>query len=314
MTAAYKIGILGIGGVGAYLANKLVKKYNESKEYEIYIITRPNSKPVLETKGIKLISSDDEEIVYPKNIVADTSIIGQLDLILICVKSYDIVDAIKIVKPCIGKQTIIIPFLNGADITERIKSLIPEANAINGCVYIVSRLIEPGVVKLFSNIIQFYIGDENNRFDLTRINNCLIEAGINCAISPDIKKTIWEKFIFISPFATLTSYLDKPIGAIFRDEAYKSLMKSLIEEIVKLARIIKINFDDNIVEVIMSRMQMVPYETTSSMHSDFEKAHKTELITLTEYVVILGNELNVPTPTYTKMLEVLKEKTLNQKT
>jgi 2-dehydropantoate 2-reductase len=314
MTNKYKIGILGIGGVGGYLANNLVSKFNGSEEYEVFIITRPGTQGILKSKGLKLINSDKENLVYPENIISDTSQIGKLDVILICVKSYDIVESINLLIPCIGENTILLPFLNGADITERIQHLVPDRNVIYGCVYIVSRLLEPGIVKIFSPLIQFYIGDIKNNDSLIKINKFLKEAGINSEISNDIKKTIWEKFIFISPFATLTSYLDKPIGAIFENVEYKNLMKSLIDEVVELARKKQIQFDTNVADLIMARMQMIPYETTSSMHSDFEKVHKTELESLTGYIVKLGNELKVSTPIYKMMLDALNEKALKIQT
>ena len=55
-------------------------------------------------------------------------------------------------------------------------------------------------------------------------------------------------------------------------------------------------------------MHSLAYETTSSMHDDFQRGHKTELDSLTGYVVKLGKELKVSTPYYEKMLIGLREK------
>ncbi|MBK7469027.1 MAG: hypothetical protein IPJ43_20795 [Saprospiraceae bacterium] len=43
------------------------------------------------------------------------------------------------------------------------------------------------------------------------------QANINATLSKNISSIIWEKFIYISPTATATSYFDSSIGEILAD-------------------------------------------------------------------------------------------------
>jgi hypothetical protein len=52
----------------------------------------------------------------------------------------------------------------------------------------------------------------------------------------------------------------------------------------------------------MNKIQKLPYESYSSMHYDFNRGRKTEVDSLTGYVVKLGKELSVPTPIHEKLL------------
>jgi 2-dehydropantoate 2-reductase len=81
-----------------------------------------------------------------------------------------------------------------------------------------------------------------------------------------------------------------------------------LTELKNLAEANNITLSENIIQKTLDKMASFPYESTSSMHRDFQKGNKTELDTLTDYVVTMGRELNIPTPYYEKMLIGLKEK------
>ena len=54
-------------------------------------------------------------------------------------------------------------------------------------------------------------------------------------------------------------------------------------------------------------MKKLPYETTSSMHRDFQKGRRTEYKSLTGQVVQYGKELNVKTPAFEMILRKFEE-------
>lgn len=86
------------------------------------------------------------------------------------------------------------------------------------------------------------------------------------------------------------------------------MLLELLSELRAVANAKGIYFNDNIIEATIRKMERLPYDTTSSMHSDFRKGGKTEYKSLTEYVVKLGKELNLNTPVYGKVLTGLSKK------
>ncbi len=73
----------------------------------------------------------------------------------------------------------------------------------------------------------------------------MLNADIECHISSDITLTLWQKFIFVSSIASITSYLNLPIGKILENEEYKNLLTDLIVEIKNVAQGLKILIPEN---------------------------------------------------------------------
>lgn len=306
MSKKTKIAILGIGAVGGYFGGLLAEKYFNSETVEIIFIAREKTIKIIKEKGLKIITPQKEKIIFPHLVTNNPTEIGQIDYLICCVKSYDLADSLIPLKNCIHSETKILPLLNGVDAKEIILSIFPNANVWDGCVYIISRLIEPGVISEGGKIHSLYFGSLHSDEKTKQFHSLLIAAGIDSHLSEDIILTVWEKFIFISVVASLTSYLNMPIGPILENENHKKLILKLLSEIKSIAIAKKVALPDNIIEKTVGMMERMPYETTSSMHSDFIKGGKTEYLSLTEYVVKCGKELKVATPEYEMVLEKLK--------
>ncbi|MBS4029253.1 MAG: 2-dehydropantoate 2-reductase [Ignavibacteriales bacterium] len=308
MLSSFKIAILGVGAIGGYFGGKLAAQYANSDDVEIIFIARGENEKAIRTNGLKLITAQGEHIIRPSLVTSKPEQVGVVDFVLCCVKSYDLETSIAPLKPCISDKTIILPLLYGVDASERIKKLFPQANVWDGCVYIVSRLIAPGVVEEKGSMNSLYFGSSRlsgTKETLQQVETIFRTANVNARISENIVQTLWEKFLFISPFATLTSFLNTNIGGIMSNEQHKELLFTLLLEVKAIADAKKISLSDNVVEKTMEQFAKLPAETTSSMHSDFQKGKQTELEALTTYVVEQGNELNVATPNYERMLKGL---------
>ncbi len=207
---------------------------------------------------------------------------------------------------CITSTTLILPLENGVDASDKIKSVIPGANIVDGCIYLNSRIVEPGMVKQRGKVHSLFFGSNNiDKIQLNRILTLLINAGIDAAISDNIQQTLWEKFVFISAIATATSYANATIGEVVTNEQTKQLLLQLISEIKSVANAKGITVAENISNKIIEKASAMPFEATSSMHSDIKNGKASEVTSLTEYVVNEGKKLNIATPTYKLMFEKL---------
>jgi 2-dehydropantoate 2-reductase len=302
-----KIAIAGIGGVGGYFGGKLAQHYQDSEEVAVYFIARGENEKAIRQQGLSVETPSETFAAHPKLVTSDPTQTGEVDLLICCTKSYDLEQSITQLKPCIGQNTVILPLLNGIDSYERIKAIYPENEVWEGCVYIVSRLTAPGHVKVSGDINSLFFGsDDGTKAKLDQALQLFKEAGINATLSQNIKQTIWEKYLFISTIATLTSYLDASIGAISAKQESMDLLHSLLQELIQVAKAKGITFQEDSIQKITDRMAKLPYETTSSMHSDYQIGKATEVDSLTGYVVKLGQQLSIPVPTYTQLYTALK--------
>lgn len=305
-----KIIIAGIGGVGGYFGGLLAKHFFDNKEVEISFVARGEHLEEIQKNGLKVIKGKNEFIAQPAIATNNPKEIGIADLVIICTKSYDLETVIEQLKPSIGRNTIILPLLNGVDSKEKITNIFPENIVLDGCVYIVSRLKQPGIIENSGNIQTLYFGiDHFTNEKLFFFENLFKEAQIEATLSQNISTIIWEKFIFLSPTATATSYYDKCIGEILSDKECLKTTTALIEEVKQVAKANNIKISDDITEKTLNKLKALPFETTSSMHTDFKnKKPNTELHSLTGYLLKEGLKHGIATPTYLKMYTELKEK------
>ena len=306
-----KIAIVGIGGVGGYLGGMLAKHFEGSTEVEIYFIPRGENEKAIKQNGLKVETTKGSFVTHPKLTTSNPGEIGLIDFLIYCTKSYDLEESIKQFIPCINKETVILPLLNGVDSKERITAILPGNEVWDGCIYIVSQLSEPGLIKETGNINTLFFGsDTGTEVKLKKLETIFKESGISCTLSGNIQQEIWKKFIFLSPIATLTSYLNVNFGVILSSEEHKKTLWSLLHEIKAVADAKKISLPVDIIQKTMGTMLGLQKETTTSMHRDFQKGKKTELESLAGYVVRLGKQLNTATPTYEIIYGKLKVRSI----
>lgn len=308
MKDKFRIAILGIGGVGGYFGGKLAAYFADSKTVEVIFIVRGENAKAIKNNGLKVITTNSQLIAKPNLVSNEPAEIGLVDIFLICTKAYDLEESIIKFKNCIDENTAILPLLNGVDNSERILKFAPNAEVWKGCAYIASRIIEPGVVKVDSEIKLLQFGGDGGNEKREIFEKLLKSAEINVELKDDIDKTIWEKFIFISSLATLTSYLDTNTGGINGSIENQKLLSNLIAEVTRLAKAKKINVDENIEQITFDRIKGMSSEITSSMHSDFMRKGKTELESLTGFVVRESKWLNLSVPVYERLYEDLKKR------
>lgn len=298
-----RIGILGLGGVGGYFGGLLAKAYLESDTIEIIFIARGETQKVIAQNGLKIIADATETTVFPSLVSNNTKEIGELDYLLCATKTYDIETSFESVKNCISTNTIILPLYNGVDATERIQILFPENTVLQGCVYIVSMIESPGIIKKIGPYEKLFFGSKNAPVSkLNELQSIFEKANIESYLVENIEETVWEKFIFISALASATSYLNENIGGILNNTENKAIYSSLLIEIAAVAVAKGVTLPDDIVAQTIVKLEKTPKDATSSMHRDFLAGKNTEVVSLTKYVVDLAIKHGVSTPVY-QMIE-----------
>ena len=301
-----RIGILGMGGVGGYFGGLLAKAYANSETKEIFFIARGETQKAIAKKGLKILADDLETIVFPAVVSNDPAVIGKLDFLICATKTYDIEESLQSIAKCITKTTVILPLYNGVDATERISTLFPDNKVLLGCVYIVSMIVSPGVIRKMGPYEKLYFGSSTAPVRVLNTLQSIFEtAAIESYLVDDIEETVWEKFIFISALASATSYLNQNIGAILESQSSRTFYVDLLHEITMIAAVKGLNLPADIIMQTILKLEKTPHDATSSMHRDLLAGRKIELASLTEFVVNEGLKYEIETPNYQMVLQKL---------
>ncbi|MBQ0908965.1 2-dehydropantoate 2-reductase [Flavobacterium sp. F-328] len=301
-----RIGVLGIGGVGGYFGGLLAQAYINSDTIEIIFIARGATKNSIAQNGLKITTDTTESIVFPALVSNNPAEIGTLDVLICATKTYDIENSLASIKECINSETIIFPLYNGVDATERIKTLFPKNTILQACVYIVSMIESPGVIKKIGAYEKLFLGSSTVPISkLEVLQSIFTHAKIESYLVENIEETVWEKFIFISALASATSYLNENIGGILNNPSNKELYISLLNEISNVALAKGVKLPNDIITQTITKLEKTPHNNTSSMHRDFLAGNITEVKSLTGYVVVEGFKYGIPTPNYQLILNEL---------
>jgi 2-dehydropantoate 2-reductase len=300
------IGIIGTGGVGGFFGGKLCLH----PETRVYFVARGAHLKAIQKQGL-ILSTEKEELICQPTLATDRfTDMPVLDLALICVKSYDL-DAVLEQAACVfSGNTMLLPLLNGVDIYERIRKIVPVPRILPACVYIGTHIERPGKVvqKGGSCIITLGADPENARRIPLDMFQLFEESGIRYTWQEDPFPAIWTKFLFIAPFGLITACYDKTIGQVRNSEELSHLALSIMREILALAEKRGIGLPPSIVEDILKTVSAFPYETRTSFQRDFSDPGKPdEQDILGGAVIRLGREYGVPTPATEEILNCLQK-------
>jgi 2-dehydropantoate 2-reductase len=304
-----QIAIIGIGGVGGYYGGKLARFYAAGNDPQIVFVARGENLRAIQANGLHQITEDGSFTARPHAVTDNPSGLGIFDVILFCVKSYDLESSAHALKANVDERTVVISLLNGVDNAERLKAVLPEAHICNGCVYIGARLAAPGVMHQAGGSCKLFFGPENETDeDFEAIETLLRRADIKAEYREDIDAVVWEKYLFVSPFASATAYFDKTFGELIDNNESKAVLMGLYDELERVALAKGIRLPPDIRALSLGKAASFPHDAKSSMHMDFEKGGRTELETMTGAVVGLASRYGVPVPLHEQVYRVLSRR------
>jgi 2-dehydropantoate 2-reductase len=307
-----RICIYGTGGVGGFFGGQMTYNLKQAdKSTEIYFISRGEHLKKIQEEGLTLITPQKSIVAYPTAATNNFENLKTPDLILICVKEYDLDEAVHKISKNMDESTIILPLLNGIDIYHRIREKISKGVILPSCVYVGTHIEKPGVVHQNGGdgIIIFGNDPECSDFDINVVIELLKKLNINYKFQKDPFPAIWEKYIFIASFGLVSAAYNKTLGEIMENQELKDYIKGIMEEIVFLAELEGVKLKKTIVEESLKKGNNFPYETTTSYHKDVEtigKKNEGDLFGGT--IIRLGKQYGVKTPFTRKMYSIIQNK------
>lgn len=114
------------------------------------------------------------------------------DLILLCVKAWQVKDIAQKLKEVVNENMMVIPLQNGISAIYELKEPLDESNIVGGLCFIISKIESPAIINHFGVESSIVFGEINNfkTERLNKIKDMFDMAGINSKISDDINADI----------------------------------------------------------------------------------------------------------------------------
>ena len=180
-----RIAVIGIGGVGGYVAGMLAKAYPH-----VTMVARGARAESIRENGLVLHSDYKGEIIARPERVVTVRDMGQQDYIFICVKNYALADVCEGIRDMVTDDTVIIPVMNGVDPGENIRALIGKGTVVDALIYTVAFANEDFSISQQDTFTWLCIGiknaDEKQREKAAEVAKILKGADIDYKDEGDI--------------------------------------------------------------------------------------------------------------------------------
>jgi len=299
-----RIAAMAAGAVGGYFGARLA-----AAGHDVFFIARGAHLAAIKTNGLRIESVHGDLHLPKPNVTDDPATVGPVDIVLFAVKLWDTEKGAEATRPLVGAGSRVITLQNGVDSVERIAPILGAERTIGGAAYIATTIAAPGVIKHTSQfaIVRFGRADKQPDDKLAAFVEASKAAKLDIALSADIERELWEKFIFLTAMAGATAALRSPIGPIIADPELRDFFRGLMEEAFAVGKAKGVALDPGYVD---SRMELVASKIEpgmkASMAHDLERGNRIELDWLAGKVRALGREFAIPTPASDTVYTVLK--------
>lgn len=303
-----KIAVVGVGGVGGYLAGMLVKAYPH-----VTLVARGERGESIRENGLVLHSDFHGEIVAkPEKTVSYSAELEPQDYIFICVKNYSLEEACSQVKHAVTENTVVIPVMNGADPGERTREYLGKGIVIDSLIYIVAFANEDYSVTQQGTFASLRIGMKNPNEEeskkVSEVSGLLKGAEIDHKISKDIECDIWRKYILNCAYNVATAFYNNTIGELRNNSEKAKEYEALVNEAYEVAVKKGVHVKDEHREAIIRKFyNELADNATSSLQRDVNAGRPTEVETFSGYLVREAKRLGVMAPVSERMYEGLKK-------
>lgn len=297
-----RITVIGAGGVGGYFGARLAQG-----GCDVGFVARGVQLAALREQGLR-VEGDLGNIHVPTVRVSENpGMLGPTDVVLICVKLWDTEIVARAIKPIIGPNTAIISLQNGVRKEEVLSRILGVQAIVGGVSYVASKIIRPGVILQTGKMQRLVFGEFDGSATARTMGfrEACQRCGIEAEISTDIRRSIWEKFVFVVGTSATTTTMRQTIGPICANPRTRAFLLAVMREVVAVGRAHGVPLDEDFAETRLAFCDGLSPAMTSSMHTDREQGKRLELEWLSGSVVELGEALGVPTPLNRAVRDIL---------
>ena len=296
-----RIAVMGAGGVGGYFGGLLARAGNE-----VALVARGAHLEAIRSQGLS-VKSQMGDFNVSVEATDDPRHIGSVELVILSVKTYQNAEAIPTLAPLVGESTSLLTLQNGVEGHKELARAVGHERVLPGAAYIETHIESPGVINQKGEVARIVFGETSGQrtHRAQRILETFQTAGIPTALSNDMVKELWTKFLFISALAGVTSSARAPMSRLLQHAEARETILAVMREVEAVGRAEGANLDLDVVEMTMGYMETTARDLHASMHTDLESGRPLELEALNGAVMRIGQQAGVPTPVNRLLYSIL---------
>jgi 2-dehydropantoate 2-reductase len=288
------ICIYGAGAVGGYFGGRLAQA-----GHDVTFIARGKHLEAISTRGLE-VRSISGDFTLPSAVATDRpEKVGPVDVVLCCVKSWQVSEAAESMRPLVGPETVVIPLQNGVEAHIRLSDVLGAGRVLPGLCKLITMMDGPGRIRHAGADPYLAFGEVDGRLSARAkavagaFRQC---QGVSVHLSQDIFVQLWRKFMLVAPWGGIGALTRSPIGVIRGLPETRHMLLQSIREVHAVAQANGVRFDAAAADETLEFIDRLPPEGTASMQRDIMDGRPSELNEQNGAVVRYGGKGDVPTP------------------
>jgi 2-dehydropantoate 2-reductase len=298
-----RIVVMGSGGVGGFVGGRLAHA-----GCDVRFVARGEHLQAIRRNGL-VIETDTGASTHIANarVADDPATLGPADLVIIAVKLRDTEAAAAAVRPLMQPGTTVLSLQNGVTKDDVLRREFGSEALIGGVTYVATRIARPGVIGQTGSVQRVVIGEYDGSASerIQALHGWLVRAGIDAEISSDIRRTLWEKFVFLVGLSSTTATMHARLGAILANPQTRAFFLDLMREVVTVGRALGVALPPDFAEQRLAFAHTMPQDMTSSLKHDLDAGRPLEIEWLAGAVATLAKPHAIPTPLCRAVWDIL---------
>ncbi len=293
---------MGSGGVGGLIGARLAQA-----GCDVSFVARGAHLAAMRDHGLKLESPVGNVHLPKVRVTDDPGTLGPVDLVVIAVKLWDTGAAARAIAPLVGPDTGVLSLQNGVRKDEILRPIFGAKALMGGVAYMGTAISRPGVIQHTGTMQRLVFGEYDGRRSqrAEALLEFALKAGLDARLSDDIRRSIWEKFVFLVGMAAVTATIRLPLGPILKHPLTRQFYLDAMREAAAVGRAHGVQLPEDIAEERLAFSDTLPGTMTASLQLDLERGNPLEVEWLSGSVVELGAAVGVPTPIHRAARDIL---------
>src|SRR5450631_1481304 len=193
-----RILVVGAGAIGGYFGGRLL-----AAGRDVTFLVRPRRAAELADAGLVIKSPNgDVTLKNPPAVQAD-KLTEKFDVVLLSCKAFDLDDAIRSFAPAVGRETAIIPMLNGMRHLDVLDAKFGRERVLGGLCAIAVTLNDKREVVQLAPMQSLTSGERDGKLSdrVRAIAEGMASGKFDSAASETILPDMWEKWVFLASLA-----------------------------------------------------------------------------------------------------------------
>ncbi|MFD5077781.1 2-dehydropantoate 2-reductase [Streptomyces sp. NPDC058371] len=296
------IAVLGVGGVGGYLGGRLA-----AAGCDVQFLARGEALAALRRSGLRVTGGEHDWSVPQVRTSGDPKDIGEVDFVLLCVKTPQLPAAVDALFPMLGEDTAVVTLQNGVEAPAQVAAAIGRDRVLPGTVRIVATTAGPGEIRHMGppGALGFAEWDGSASPRVKRLREALRNASVAAPEPSDIWADLWAKFLLVVPIGSLGAACGATVGELRSRAGTRKILIAGMREMYETGVALGIALPDDAVDAATARMDLQPPDVTSSLQRDILEGRPSELEAWTGAAVRLAGRAGLAAPVHDMLYELL---------